>query len=548
MTSLKDRYSFLCENYIDIQNGTFVLTEDSKDKMKEETDKYLEDAKKLVEDYRKSTNKAKFRQKIISFILIGSSFFFGISISNGASMFMKTKERILSIILYLTSFILSMVNNKKLTNEFEDLKKIKSKLNSLKRSTNDPEQIEKIDNMIDKINKILNSGFKQVKEESVDLENLVNESYEQIIVFEESVHNLFMEQALKEHNAIVTENSTLLNEAEEEFKTKLINFLKTAWNEFVNFINKAIATISSLQVKIHSMFLSKDKREKIEKFVKHNNDLSNKTYFDGMLKKANIESRQLYRIVAWERLNSGIESIKRLTESSLIDRIDELNDVIDSLKDFRGVQPIVYRDTKGNLNREGSNATFILDACFNVFEKRKSWIDDLKRLKDNGMKQYRIDLKNIQDGKLKSQDKLNISNIRRAVNSIVFAINYMTIDAIKIMRLFDRISDEKQRQYHNSGNNNTGNYEDNKKKEYEEIKSKKPPEPEVDKSDESKWTDNGVRKYSGNEYVNLANDEKEWLDYVRMIIKSDYTDREEMKALRKKVIKMGYTNESYLGF
>jgi len=464
--------------------------------------------------------------------------------------YFKTSEVILTAIMTLLNGAIALINSNKLTSEYDKLRKIRAQLTKTKKSIDNSEKIEQINKMIAKIDKITKSGFKSVKEESVNLEELVNESYEQMIVFEENVHNLFMDLAKSEHNAIVNEDTVLLKEAEEDFKTKLTNFLKTAWNEFVNFINKAIATISSLQVKIQSMFLKKEKVEKIKKFVEHNRDASASTFFTATLKKFSIESRQLDRIGDWKELDEGINKIASLTDRSLVGHIDELNNVINDLKKFRGVTMEVNSKYGLNYDMFGlGRATGLLEDCYNVFEKRKSWIDTLKRLKNNGLKQYKEDLKNIQDGKLKSQDKLNVSNIRRAVNSIVFSINYMTIDAIKIMNAFDKTYEHES--YSNKSNNNSysnTDYESEKKQKFEATKAKEPSEPEIDKSDSSKWTDNGVRIYKNGEYVNLSPDEKEWLEYIREMAKSEYTNNREKAKIRQKAINKGYTNESYLGF
>ena len=544
MSLNKERYSFLYENFSEILNGNFVLTEDSKEKLEDESNKYLEDAKELIEEYRKSTNKLKFRGKILVMITAGFSFLTSFSFSAG--FIFKTTEKVFSAVVLLVSYFLTVITGNKLQSDYKELNKIKSKLNAIKKKTTDPEKIKKIEDLIKRINKITGSGLKKVNE-SVDLEDLVNESYEQIITFEESVHNLFIEQVKNEHVAIVNEDVDMLNEAEETFKTKLVNFLKTAWNEFVNFINKAIATITSLQVKIHSAFLSSEKKATIEKFVNSRDDENSKEYFSAVLKKSRIESRQIWRIYTYQELDNAINKIKNYTQDGnrLIDHMDEFNKTMETLKQFRGPQPIVYKNTD-NYRSEYSNSSELVRACFKVFEKRKSWIDDLKKLKDNGLKQYKEDLKNIQDGKLKSEDSLNISKIRRAVNSIVFSINYMTIDAVKIMRLVDRLI-ETDRPKKNYGSSGYGDYESAKKQEYEEVKKKQPPEPKIDKSDSSKW-DGNARKTHNGEYVNLSADEKEWLDYIRELIKSDYTDKKEKIKLRTKAHNMGYTSESYVGF
>ena len=105
-------------------------------------------------------------------------------------------------------------------------------------------------------------------EKSFDLESLVTESYENLIEFQENIHELDIKMIKCEHTAIVNEDSEMMMLAEEEYKSKLQATIKAIWNKIVITIQNFIIFLNKMIAKFRNRFtVSKNLKSSIEKAV-----------------------------------------------------------------------------------------------------------------------------------------------------------------------------------------------------------------------------------------------------------------------------------------
>jgi hypothetical protein len=83
-------------------------------------------------------------------------------------------------------------------------------------------------------------------DESLNLDTLVNESYEYLIEYQDTIHELNMKMIKCEHTAIVNENSDMMMLAEEEYKFKVSSAAKAIWNKIVILIQNCIIEITKV--------------------------------------------------------------------------------------------------------------------------------------------------------------------------------------------------------------------------------------------------------------------------------------------------------------
>jgi len=124
------------------------------------------------------------------------------------------------------------------------------------------------------------------------LDNLVNESYEYLLEYQNTLYELDMKMIKCEHACIVNEDSNMMMLAEEEYKNKVQATLKAIWNKIVITIERFIIEIRKFINNIKTKFLlKKDIKEKLQKITKlYNTDgtsfdvetkFKNKKYEDG---------------------------------------------------------------------------------------------------------------------------------------------------------------------------------------------------------------------------------------------------------------------------
>jgi len=102
---------------------------------------------------------------------------------------------------------------------------------------------------------------------SLDFDTLMSESYENLIEYQNEMHELDMKMIKCEHTCIVNEDSDMMMLAEEEYKNSVISAVKAVWNKIVLAIQKFIQSLRSVILKARQKFASKEVKAQIEKTI-----------------------------------------------------------------------------------------------------------------------------------------------------------------------------------------------------------------------------------------------------------------------------------------
>jgi len=177
------------------------------------------------------------------------------------------------------------------------------------------------------------------------IDNLVNESYEYLLEFQQEMHELDMKMIKCEHHCIVNENYNLLEEAEDEYDNSFIDKIKKLWDKIVTFVQEFIIKIRKILMKL------------IERFKKLKNRLKNIVFKEAVEETKNIKEIRISHVAY------GL--IKDRIELPIEDWMNELKDGLANNSNrnaeyFKKSNEIILRSIK-SLNRSAYDGYMTID-------------------------------------------------------------------------------------------------------------------------------------------------------------------------------------------
>jgi len=270
------------------------------------------------------------------------------------------------------------------------------------------------------------------------LDNLMNESYEYLLEFQQEMHELDMKMIKCEHHCIVNEDSNMMMLAEEEYKNNVTAALKAIWNKIVVMVQNCIIAINKAINKFRMRFkVSNTLKQTAKEAARMINDPSTYTTYGKVSSKDEKEKglggvvklkKEIYMSMSilkdpkgfTNKINSTIDELKKLKNDNFDNK--KAKEILDNMTEY-------YSDKLDGANihetRSLVNAEHVVSAYTIISEYGPQWIKSLEIARNEAKTR-------LSDIAKDAKSTADATYFQRIINSCIFAIQKIITNCFKI--------------------------------------------------------------------------------------------------------------------
>jgi len=272
----------------------------------------------------------------------------------------------------------------------------------------------------------------KISDNSLNLDNLVNESYEYLLETQNYIHELDMKMIKCEHHCIVNEDTDMMMLAEEEYSSKLAATVRAVWNKIVIKIQEFIISISNTINKFRTRSKIKNNvapsASKINEILRKSKKVhGDRNYLNGYsieLNERALKDPEGFTSLLNKTITK-LEGLLRDNDSTM------LKDAYEDIRTTIGLRNGSW--TSGSTMRLDSEiVTNAYEIIYNEYYS-KQWIDVLKKAKEMAKKQ--ANMSNIAKN---PESAANATWFQRLINLIILDMQKTISGCIKICYIVEK--------------------------------------------------------------------------------------------------------------